>query len=144
VEWHKLKNIILLILLVVNGFLLVLVGSRLEEAAQYERKALEQTVQVLERGGIQVDLEAVDPAEGLFPAMVERDLEREVRMARKLTQQRISDSVGLALRSYQCYEQGVREPSLDMLIKLADVLEVPTDYLLGRDLSLLKSFDGFQ
>jgi transcriptional regulator with XRE-family HTH domain len=69
---------------------------------------------------------------------------REVRMARKLTQQRISDSVGLALRSYQCYEQGVREPSLDMLIKLADVLEVPTDYLLGRDLSLLKSFDGFQ
>ena len=69
---------------------------------------------------------------------------REARMARKLTQQRISDSVGLPLRSYQCYEQGVREPSLDMLIKLADVLEVPTDYLLGRDLSLLKSFDGFQ
>lgn len=69
---------------------------------------------------------------------------REVRMARKKTQQRIADDVGLALRSYQCYEQGVREPSLDMLVKLADVLEVPTDYLLCRDLSLLKSFDGFQ
>ncbi len=69
---------------------------------------------------------------------------REARMARGLTQQKISDAVGLALRSYQCYEQGTREPPLDMLIKLADVLEVPTDFLLCRDLSLLKSFDGFQ
>lgn len=69
---------------------------------------------------------------------------REARMKRNFTQQRLADSVGLALRSYQCYEQGVREPSLDMLVKLADALTVPTDYLLGRDLSLLKSFDGFQ
>lgn len=66
---------------------------------------------------------------------------RSTRMARRLTQQKLADSVGLALRSYQCYEQGVREPSLAMLVKLADVLEVPTDYLLCRDLSLLKSFD---
>ena len=55
-EWRKLKNLIILILLVVNGFLLVLVAARSQEAAQYERSALEQTVQVLERGGIQVDL----------------------------------------------------------------------------------------
>lgn len=69
---------------------------------------------------------------------------REVRIARHLTQQRLADAIGLALRSYQCYEQGTREPPLDMLVKLADTLEVPTDYLLCRDLSLLKSFDGFQ
>lgn len=69
---------------------------------------------------------------------------REVRIARKMTQQKLADAVGLALRSYQCYEQGTREPSLDMLVKLADVLEVPADYLLCRDLSLLKFFDGFQ
>lgn len=69
---------------------------------------------------------------------------REVRMARHMTQQKLSDMVGLALRSYQCYEQGTREPSLGMLVKLADVLKVPTDYLLCRDLSTLKSFDEFQ
>lgn len=69
---------------------------------------------------------------------------REVRMAREMTQQQLADCIGLALRSYQCYEQGAREPSLQMLVKLADVLNVPTDYLLCRDLSLLKSFDGFQ
>ena len=66
---------------------------------------------------------------------------RAARIMRNLTQQRIADEVGLALRSYQCYEQGSREPSLSMLVRLADALEVPTDYLLGRDLSLLKSFD---
>lgn len=69
---------------------------------------------------------------------------RETRVARNFTQQRIADAVGIALRTYQCYEQGTREPSLNMLVHLADVLEVPTDYLLCRDLSLLKSFDGFQ
>lgn len=69
---------------------------------------------------------------------------RDTRMRRKMTQQSLSDIVGVALRSYQCYEQGVREPSLDMLVRLADALNVPTDYLLCRDLSLLKSFDGFQ
>lgn len=66
---------------------------------------------------------------------------RETRMKRRITQQRLADTVGLALRSYQCYEQGTREPSLDMLVKLADTLEVPTDYLLCRDLSVLRSFD---
>lgn len=69
---------------------------------------------------------------------------RETRMNRHLTQQKLADSIGIALRSYQCYEQGTREPPLDMLVKLADVLEVPTDYLLCRDLSVLKSFDGFR
>lgn len=69
---------------------------------------------------------------------------RSARIARKMTQQKLADSVGLALRSYQCYEQGVREPSLEMLVKLADILSVPTDYLLCRDLALLKSFDGFR
>ena len=69
---------------------------------------------------------------------------REVRIARHMTQQKLSETVGLALRSYQCYEQGTREPPLDMLVKLADALEVPTDYLLCRDLSALKSFDEFE
>lgn len=83
-EWPKLKNIILIILLVVNGFLLVLVGSRMEESAQYERKALEQTAQVLENSGIRVELDAAASAAGLVPMTVERDLEREAKLAQAL------------------------------------------------------------
>lgn len=66
---------------------------------------------------------------------------RSMRMVRHFTQQRLADSLGVALRTYQCYEQGTREPSLSLLVRIADILEVPTDYLLCRDLSLLKSFD---
>ena len=83
-EWQKLKNLIILILLVVNGFLLVLVWSRRQESARYERSALEQTVQVLQRGGIEVDLSAAAPADGLAPMSVERELDREEALARAL------------------------------------------------------------
>lgn len=63
---------------------------------------------------------------------------RKIRMERHMTQQKLADSVGLALRSYQCYEQGTREPSLSMLVSLADALEVSTDVLLERDGFLAK------
>ena len=57
---------------------------------------------------------------------------REVRMKRKLTQIRVADTVGVALRTYQGYEQGEREPSLSVLVRLANALDITTDYLLGR------------
>lgn len=63
---------------------------------------------------------------------------REIRMKRGLTQQKSADILGLALRSYQCYETGSRSPSLDMLIKIGDAFDVSIDYLLGRD-EFLKS-----
>ena len=57
---------------------------------------------------------------------------REVRISRKLTQERLSEMVGIGLRNYQYYEQGRTVPSFDVLIKLADVLNVSIDYLVGR------------
>ena len=39
-EWSKVKNIIILLLLLVNGFLLVLVGMRREETENYQASAL--------------------------------------------------------------------------------------------------------
>lgn len=67
---------------------------------------------------------------------------REARLISHLTQQALSDKIGLALRSYQCYEQGTREPSLSTLCRIADILGVSTDYLLGRDDPRAESFDG--
>ena len=58
---------------------------------------------------------------------------REARMRKKLTQPKLADAVGVALRTYQCYEQGIREPAYHILVRLADVLDVSTDYLLGRE-----------
>ena len=58
---------------------------------------------------------------------------REMRMKRGYTQQVMADSLGIALRSYQCYETGSRTPSFDILVRIADKLDVSTDYLLCRD-----------
>lgn len=58
---------------------------------------------------------------------------REMRMLRHFTQQQLADLLNIALRSYQKYEQGEREPSYNTLIRVADILDVSVDYLLGRD-----------
>ena len=58
---------------------------------------------------------------------------RAARMARKLTQQRLSDMDNIALRTYQHYESGTRYPSYELLVQFADILQVPTDWLLCRD-----------
>lgn len=58
---------------------------------------------------------------------------RAARITRKLTQQHVADLSNIALRTYQCYEQGTRYPSYDLLVQFADMFDVPTDWLLERD-----------
>ncbi len=58
---------------------------------------------------------------------------RASRMKNKYTQQKMADMLDISLNSYQKYEQAERSPSLDCLVKIADILNVPTDYLLCRD-----------
>lgn len=72
---------------------------------------------------------------------------REMRMKRGFTQQKLADTLGIALRSYQCYETGTRTPNYELLISIADTLNVSIDYLLGRDgflISLGVSVDEYQ
>lgn len=57
---------------------------------------------------------------------------RETRMAKTMTQQQTADYLTISLNAYQKYEQGTRTPSPEALVKLADLFEVSTDYLLGR------------
>lgn len=66
---------------------------------------------------------------------------RQMRMTRSLTQQKFADKLGVALRSYQCYETGTRRPSYELLVQIADILNVSTDFLLCRD-DFLKSYEG--
>lgn len=58
---------------------------------------------------------------------------RQMRIKRNFTQQKLADTLGIALRSYQCYETGTRTPNYELLILIADTLDVSLDYLLGRD-----------
>ncbi len=48
-------------------------------------------------------------------------------------QQECADAIGVTLRAWQTYEQGIREPKFEILIKIAELFNVTTDYLLGRE-----------
>lgn len=54
------------------------------------------------------------------------------RKAKKLTQQELSEILGLNRSTYAKYETGDNEPDNQTLQKLADFFEVNIDYLLGR------------
>lgn len=58
---------------------------------------------------------------------------RSARIFRGLTLQKMADQLDLSLRTYQNYEAGDREPHYDTLVQIADILDVSTDFLLGRD-----------
>lgn len=60
------------------------------------------------------------------------------RKAKGFTAQRMADLLVVAIRTYRNYESGDREPSLAMLVKIADRLDVSIDYLLCRDEFLAK------
>ena len=58
---------------------------------------------------------------------------KAARTFRKLTQQKVADVLGMTINAYQKYEQSERSPSLETLVKIADLFQVPTDWLLCRD-----------
>ena len=55
-----------------------------------------------------------------------------IRTAKKLLQKDIAASIGVHVRTYQYYEKGQKEPTLSVLISLADYFDVSLDYLVGR------------
>ncbi len=54
-----------------------------------------------------------------------------LRTEQHYSQQKVASLLGIALRSYQYYERGQREPMVSVIIALANLYGVSTDYLLG-------------
>ena len=57
---------------------------------------------------------------------------KELRIEHEVKQKEVAESLGISKTCYAGYEQGYREPDMEMLVKLADYFEVTVDYLLGR------------
>ena len=57
---------------------------------------------------------------------------KELREKNKLTQQQTAEKLNLPLPTYRSYETGAREPGVDVLIKLSELYDVTTDYLLDH------------
>lgn len=58
---------------------------------------------------------------------------KELRLEKGLTQQQLANLLGVAVSAISSYESGNRYPSYEVLISLARIFHVSTDYLLGLD-----------
>ena len=50
-----------------------------------------------------------------------------------LTQAQAAEAIGVSDGTYKNYEQGKREPNGDKMVTIANLFNVTTDYLLGRE-----------
>ena len=57
---------------------------------------------------------------------------RQLRTARKLTQTRVAELLGVSPRVYTRWENGDATPLFATLVKIADILDVSLDELAGR------------
>lgn len=83
-EWSKLKNVILLMLVCVNVILLLLVGSQESRDHRYREETLQAVQEVLEKGGITFGLDEVPEDLSLPLVTVNRDRDSEAAVAAAL------------------------------------------------------------
>lgn len=57
---------------------------------------------------------------------------KSLRQSKNLTQKQLATEINASERGIQNYEAGVRKPTYDILIALADYFDVSIDYLVGR------------
>ena len=60
------------------------------------------------------------------------DIVKLLRNEQGMTQEQLADCLNMSRSSINNYENDGVEPSLNVLVKIADVFSVSMDYLLGR------------
>lgn len=70
---------------------------------------------------------------------------RAARERKGMTQKELAENIGVAKSTYSLYESGNREPNVQTIKKIADILNVSADELLGIDdspITIAAHFDG--
>ena len=63
-------------------------------------------------------------------------MKEKLKLLRKelgISQKVVAEAIGVTLSAYSNYEQGLREPSNQILINLCKFYKVSADYLLGLE-----------
>ncbi|MCY6958900.1 helix-turn-helix domain-containing protein [Clostridium brassicae] len=60
------------------------------------------------------------------------DILKDLREDREMTQEELGKLLCVTKQAVYTYEKGENEPTMDALIKIADIFDVSLDYLLGR------------
>lgn len=98
-EGTKIKNIVILILLLLNGFLLFLVGDRWFEDSHSHETARNSAIQVIRAGGVELEEAAVPRAMTLEHMQASRDLALECGLAAEL----LGSTVSVEARGGEVY-----------------------------------------
>ena len=70
---------------------------------------------------------------------------KEARLKSGYSQKEVAEKIGVAKSTYSLYESGNREPNVDTIKKISDILKVSADTLLGLEeepITLAAHFDG--
>lgn len=67
---------------------------------------------------------------------------KTLRKINGLTQQEIANKIDVSRVAYTNWENGKREPELEMIIRLADIFNVSLDFLLGRYKFIDENFEN--
>lgn len=67
---------------------------------------------------------------------------KALRQSKQLTLKQVSERVGVSISVLSAYEVEDRHPSYHILLKLATLYDVSTDYLIGREQARSLNVDG--
>lgn len=67
---------------------------------------------------------------------------RELRLNRKMSQEELGRRVSRSKSVISSYENNLKVPSLDILVRFAEIFNVSLDYLVGLDKNEMLSLDG--
>ena len=67
---------------------------------------------------------------------------KTLREAQNLTQSALAKKLGITRSSVNAWEMGISVPSTQLIVELADIFKVSTDYLLGVEASSSLNLSG--
>ena len=69
---------------------------------------------------------------------------KTLRKQEKLTQVQIAEKLEISQQAYAAWERGVKKPTQENLVKIAQVLNVSIDYLVGNSEEKIDELDNIE
>lgn len=69
---------------------------------------------------------------------------KELRTKKGVSQTVVAKAIGCSTNVYSRYERGEREPSIDLILKLAEYFDVTVDFMLGKEDTDLTNFTRYE
>ncbi len=69
---------------------------------------------------------------------------KKLRKDAALTQVEVANKLGISQPAYASWERGIKKPTQDNLVKIAQILNVSVDYLVGNSQETLDELDNIE